>query len=79
MDMVNHLRKYSEVCLKFRKLGESKLHLQDNSDASFATNYDKSSQLGYIIIIVNGNDQYQSFYWNSYESVGLPGLFWEVK
>lgn len=66
-DIAKHLRNYPEVCLKFSKLDKCNLHLLVYSDASFATNTDKLSQLGYIMFLLVRNNQCQLLYRNTYK------------
>ena len=42
--------------MKYHKLGINSLHIRVYSDASFASNEDNISQLGYIIMLADRND-----------------------
>ena len=52
-----HVLNTKEVKLTYPKLHEDSLHLRAYADASFATNYDMSSQLGYLILLCDMNDR----------------------
>jgi hypothetical protein len=52
---IKHQKKIPDLPLRFPKLELSTLRLQVYSDASYANNADDSSQLGYIIFLVDGN------------------------
>lgn len=54
--------------LKFPTLDIKSLQLLVYSDASYAINYDKTSQLEYFIIMVDKIQSSNPMNWNSYES-----------
>lgn len=45
------------ILLRFEKLNFATVHLRVYADSSFATNDDLSSQLGYIVLLWDGEDQ----------------------
>ena len=66
--IVTHLSTSELLCLRFPKLIVDSLRLQTYSDASFATNEDKSSQLGYIIFLVDALGNCQPVHWSSHKA-----------
>lgn len=64
--VVRHLKENSTVTLKFPKLNKSSLSLHVNSDASFASNQDLSSQLVYFIFLKDDHSRCQPLFWTSY-------------
>ncbi len=66
--IVKHLKTNPDVTLKYPKLDKESLQLTVYSDASFATNKDLSSQLGYFIFISDKNNLCQPIYWTSYKA-----------
>jgi hypothetical protein len=64
----SHLKRVSDLPLRFPKLDLSTLHLQVYSDALYANNPDGSSQLGYIIFLADENGICQPLFWSSHKS-----------
>lgn len=54
--VIGHLHSYKYMLLKFGPLEKSSLHLRVYTDSSFMTNYDHSSQIGYVILLCNSQD-----------------------
>ena len=54
--------------LRYPKLQIDTLRLQTYSDASFASNEDLSSQLGYFIFLVDGTGNCQPLHWSSHKA-----------
>ena len=52
--IIKHLRATKDVCLQFPKLDLESLQLSFYSDASFNNKDDHSSQLGYVILLMDG-------------------------
>lgn len=48
--------RWTMAILRQQKLDKASLHIRACADASFATNYDNSSRLGYIILLANKHD-----------------------
>lgn len=65
--VLSHFHKYSYLDLLYPELNEDSFNLKENSNASFATNYDKSSQLVYSIYISNEHDKYHPIHWAFYK------------
>ena len=53
------------VQLKHRKLDLNTISLAVYSDAGFATNWDMSSQLGFIVLLVDDSKKCSILHWNS--------------
>lgn len=51
--------------LKYVKLDENTLRLVIFSDASFANNKDLTSQIGYVIVLADGNNKANILHWSS--------------
>jgi hypothetical protein len=66
--VIKHLKKVPDLSLRFPKLEFSTQILQVYSDASYANNADSSSQLGYIIFLVDGYGTCQPLFWSSHKS-----------
>lgn len=66
--IVLQLKKTRGLNLKFPKLDKSSLHLRVYSNASFANNYDKFSQSGYIIFMADKENACQPLCWSSQKS-----------
>jgi hypothetical protein len=66
--IVLHLKKTVDRVLKFPKLDLSTLYLRVYSDASYASNSDGSSQLGYIIFLCDASGTCQPLFWSSKKS-----------
>jgi hypothetical protein len=66
--VIQHLKKIPDLPLRFPKLELSTLRLKLYSDASYANSADCSSQLGYIIFLVDGNGTCQPLFWSSHKS-----------
>ena len=66
--VVSHILTTTDQALKFRKLDHSRHQLQVYSEASYGSNLDGSSQLGYIIFLADDNDKCQSLFWSSHKS-----------
>ena len=67
-NILSHLNTNHDLPLRFPKLDTDSLRLQVYSDASFATNADGSSQLGYIIFLVDGSGKCQPISWSSHKA-----------
>lgn len=67
-DTVNELKSNPSRGLKMRKLDLSSLHIKAFSDSSFANNDDKSSQLGFIIVLADKLDNCNVLYFSSHKS-----------
>jgi hypothetical protein len=66
--VIKHLKKITDLPLRFPQLELSTLRLQVYYDASYANNGDGSSQLGHIIFLVDGNGTCQPLLWSSHKS-----------
>lgn len=66
--VVSNLKKLPDLVLRYPKLELSSLKLQVYSDASYATNKDKTSQLGYFIFLMDKHHRCHPIYWVSYKS-----------
>ena len=66
--VVKHLLNTTDQVLKFPKLDNKRLRLQVYSDASYGNNFDRSSQLGYIIFLADSNGNCQPLFWSSHKS-----------
>lgn len=66
--VVDHLKNNENLVLKDPKLDIESMHLRIYSDASFATNSDHMSQLGYITFFMDKFNKCQPIYWTSYKS-----------
>jgi len=60
--------KENAVAVRFPKLELSSLRVVGISDASFATNYDSSSQLGYIVLIADAKGRAIPIFFKSYKA-----------
>lgn len=67
-DTVRMLKHNPQRGLKMKKLDTNSLHLKVFSDASFANNLDLSSQLGFIILMCDKNDDCNVIYFSSHKS-----------
>jgi hypothetical protein len=66
--VVKHLRKTASFTLTYPKLDINLLTLKVYTDASYANNYDGSSQLGYIIFLAEATRKCQPIVWPSHKS-----------
>ena len=66
--IVTHLHSNEPVLLKFPKLDMNTIWIQVYSDASFATNKDLSSQIGYIIFLADDFGKCQPIAWSSHKA-----------
>ena len=66
--VVKHLQKTPYFVLRYPKLDKDSIRLQIYSDASYASNYDASSKLGYIIFLADKNNSCQPLLWSSHKS-----------
>lgn len=66
--IVRHLKKHSDVKLRYRKLDTESLCIRMYSDASYADNRDASSQLGYIVFLCDKFGTAQPITWSSHKS-----------
>lgn len=66
--IVKHLEKLPMLPLRFPKLDTSTWHLEVYTDASFATNNDKTSQLGYIVFLTDHTRTCQLLHWSSHKA-----------
>lgn len=67
-NIIKHLQTYEDLTLKCPNIDKDSLRLVTYYDASFATNEDKSSQLGYFIFLADKDNKCQPIYWTSYKS-----------
>lgn len=65
---VHHVKRCSDLPLHFPQLGKSSVKPLVYSDALFATNNDRTSQIGYFIFLKDNSKRFQSLYWTSYIS-----------
>jgi hypothetical protein len=63
--VVKHLRKASSFTLKYPKFDINSLTLKVHTDASYANNFDGSSQFGYIIFLADASGNRQSIFLSS--------------
>ena len=56
-DAINCVKNSPRLTLKYPKLDHDTLHLRAYADASFASNKDLTSQLGYLILLCDGNNR----------------------
>ena len=54
---VKHAKATKDLCLRYTKLERESLHLRVYADASFASNDDLSSQLGYVVLLCDAEDR----------------------
>lgn len=66
--LVRHVKKTKSQGLKMQKLDYDSLHIRAYSDASFATNADLTSQLGFIIVMSDASHKSNVLDFNSYKS-----------
>lgn len=66
--VISHLEKNPNLDLHFLALERTTLRLQVYSDASFATNYDNTSQSGYFVFFIACSCNFQPLYWTFYTS-----------
>lgn len=67
-NIIIHLTANSYITLKFAKLDRESLKLRVYSDASYASNTEKSSQLRCIIFLMDKNNKCQPLHWQSYRA-----------
>lgn len=65
---LRYIRRSIGLKLKYPKLDKDSLRLQVYSDASYATNADNSSQLGYIIFLADKSNNCQPLAWSSHKA-----------
>jgi hypothetical protein len=65
---VKHLRKTALFTLKYPKLAINSLTQEVYTDASYANNFDGSSQLVYIIFLADASGKCQQIVWSSHKS-----------
>ena len=65
---VRYLQDTSHLSLRTRKLDPESLHVRAYTDASFSTNPDHSSQLGYILLLADKLDNACVLHYASYKS-----------
>lgn len=71
LKLINETVKYAKsyrLDITFPKLSLDSLRIVGYSDASFANNRDLSSQLGYIILLMDDSEQAAPIYFKSYKS-----------
>lgn len=56
------------VFLRYPKLDKGSLKLQLYAVASDGNNYEKESQLGYLIFLTDDSKSYQTLHWSSHKS-----------
>ena len=54
---VSHIRTTKNLALPYGSLDRETLHLRAYTDASFATNDDHSSQLGFVVLLCDAEDR----------------------
>lgn len=57
--IIRHLRRTPQLTIKFPKLDKSWLRIQVCSDAAYSNNYNRSSQLGFIIFLADKENRCQ--------------------
>jgi hypothetical protein len=67
-ELVMHVQDTRTVSLKYPKLEPSTLHLLVYSDASFANRPDRSSQLGYLILLADASGNCAFIQWSSHKA-----------
>jgi hypothetical protein len=65
---VSHVHMNPDVVLKYPKLDKDSLRLRMSADASFASNRDETSQLGFVIFLSDKHDNCQPMVWASYKA-----------
>jgi hypothetical protein len=65
---VSHVHKNPDVVLKCPKLNKDSLRLRVYADASFASNWDATSQLGFVIFLADKHENCQPMVWASCKS-----------
>ena len=75
---IEHVKKYNKIVrylhatkdrsLEMNKLDRKSIHIRAYSDASFATNYDLSSQLGYIVMLADEYNNADILHYVSHKS-----------
>jgi len=65
---VKYLKATNKTAMVMRQLDKDSLHIRAYADASFATNYDQTSQLGYIIALCDKFDNASILHFQSYKS-----------
>ncbi|MEM6805930.1 MAG: hypothetical protein AAF696_31325 [Bacteroidota bacterium] len=65
---INTLKETPSKGIKMRKLDLDSLYIKVYSDASFANNPNLSSQLGYIVLLCDKNDNCKILHYTSYKS-----------
>jgi hypothetical protein len=65
--IVSHVHKNADVVLRYPKLDKESLRLRVYADASFASNRDETSQLGFLTFLADKHDQCQQMAWASYK------------
>ena len=66
--IVTHLCSSEVPYIRYPKLDIETLRLQTYSDASFSTNEDQSSQLGYVIFLADGENRCSPLHWSSHKA-----------
>lgn len=69
---VKYLKKTKEISLQMKKLDLDNIHIRAYADASFATNYDETSQLGYIVLLSDKSCNANILHFASYKSKRVP-------
>jgi hypothetical protein len=67
--VVKHLRKTASFTLKYPKLNINSLTLKVYMDASYANDFDGSSELDYIIFLADASGKCQPIIWSSHKSL----------
>ncbi len=65
---VTYLVESRDLSLQMRKLDMGSLHVRAYADASFATNHNFTSQLGYIVLLCDKYDNASKLHYASYKS-----------
>lgn len=68
-----NLKIYSHNILSFLKLDKTSVKIPDYADASFATDYEKSSSLGYSIFLIDKSRKCKPNFWSSHKCRGAVG------
>ncbi len=70
---VRYLQSTRQMALRMRKMDPTTLQIRAYADASFSTNRDHTSQLGYIALLCDKNDNACMLHFASYKSHGVAG------
>lgn len=65
---IRHLRATKDISLRMRRLNPKTLHVLAYTDASFVTNLDETSQLGFIVMLSDKDSNANLLHFASYKS-----------